>query len=74
LVDTVIEYDGGRSLASDKWTAEDAKACKARWVRFLQEHGKELKAGERFERDDPAITPDLYPTMELGLRKRGAPK
>jgi hypothetical protein len=47
-------------------SAEDAKVCKARWMKFLQEHGKQLKAGQRFKRDDPAITPDLFPTMKLG--------
>jgi hypothetical protein len=44
-----------------------AKACKGRWVKFLQEHGQQLKAGRRFLRDDPAITPDLFPTMKLGI-------
>ncbi len=67
LVSTVVENLGGYSGPSDKWNAEDAKACKARWVKFLQEHGKQLKAGQRFKRDDPAITPDLFPTMKLGL-------
>jgi hypothetical protein len=67
LLGAVVENVGGYSGPSDKWTAQDAKACKARWVKFLQEHGKRLKAGQRFKRDDPAITPDLFPTMELGL-------
>jgi hypothetical protein len=66
LVYTVVENVGGYSGPSDKWTAEAAKACKARWVKFLQDHGKQLKAGRRFKRDDPAITPDLFPTMRLG--------
>jgi hypothetical protein len=38
-------------------------------VRFLQVHEKELKAGKRFKRDDPAITPDLFPTVVLDLEK-----
>jgi hypothetical protein len=67
LVSAVVEDAGSRSGPSDKWTAEDSKACKARWAKFLQEHGKELKTGRRFKRDDPAITPDLLPTMKLGL-------
>jgi len=67
LLDTVVENVGGYSGPSDKWTAEEAKACKERWLRFLQAHGMQLKAGQRFKRDDPAITPDLFPTMKLGL-------
>ncbi len=65
LADDIIEGTGGRSGPSDKWTAEDAKACKARWEKFLQEHGKELKAGRRFKHDDPAVTPDLLPTIDF---------
>jgi hypothetical protein len=67
LVHTVIEYGGGSSGPSDTWSPEDAKACRARWAKFLQEHEKQLKAGQRFKLDDPAITPDLFPTMKLGL-------
>jgi hypothetical protein len=67
LVTAVVEDAGSRSGPSDNWTAEDAKALQARWLKFLQEHGKQLKAGQGFKRDDPAITPDLFPTMKLGL-------
>jgi hypothetical protein len=70
LLSAVVENVGGYSGPSDKWTAEDAKACKARWLKFLQEHGKELKAGRRFKRDDPAVTPDLFPTMEFDRGRR----
>jgi hypothetical protein len=66
LLTTVVDNVGGWSGPSDKWTAADARTCKARWVRFLQEHGKTLKAGNRFKRDDPAITPDLFPTVTIG--------
>jgi hypothetical protein len=67
LLDSVVTNVGGYSGPSDKWTAEEAKACKARWEKFLQDYCKELKAGQRFHRNDPAITPDLFPTMKLGL-------
>jgi hypothetical protein len=67
LLDAVVDKVLGYSGPSDKWTPEEAKACKARWVKFLQEHGKKLKAGQRFLRDDPAVTPDLFPTMKLGI-------
>jgi hypothetical protein len=66
LLSTVVENVSSWSGPSDKWNAEDAKACKARWVKFLREHGKQLQAGQRFQRDDPAITADLFPTMKLG--------
>jgi hypothetical protein len=65
VVGTVLEDRGSYSGPSDKWTAREAKAVKARWVKFLQEHEDELKSGKRFKRDDPGITPDLYPTMDL---------
>jgi hypothetical protein len=67
LVYDVLKNPGGWSGPSEKWTAEEARACKARWVKFLREHGKELRDGKQFPRNDPAITPDLFPTMVLGL-------
>jgi hypothetical protein len=66
LLDCVVENVGGHVGPSEKWTAEDARVCKERWQRFLRDHGQRLKDGQYFRRADPAITPDLFPTMKLG--------
>jgi hypothetical protein len=45
--------------------AAAGKTCKARWTKFLDEHGEELKKGKRFKFGDPAFTPDLFPEFRF---------
>lgn len=70
LADWVIADHSTGSTPSDKmFDADQAKVIKARWQRFLQEHGKALRAGNRFPLGDPALTPDLFPHFEFHARQ-----
>jgi len=71
LADWVIaDHSTGASPAEKSFAADAAKAVKARWQRFLQDHGKALRTGHRFPLGDPALTPDLFPGFEFHARQK----
>lgn len=61
----VLNYRGMSYPTRTMLDVQAGKACKARWVRFLQEHGQALKAGGCFKLGDPALTADLFPKFEF---------
>jgi hypothetical protein len=62
LANAVIADRSSSSVpTAEMLSPEEGKVIKARWLKFLQEHGKALKEGQRFKLGEPALTPDLFP-------------
>jgi len=58
----VIADQSGSSGTGEK---VDPRAVKRRWQKFLRDHGDRLRAGQTFKLGDPALTPDLFPSIEF---------
>jgi hypothetical protein len=69
LTNILTGYSG--SHGPKKLTAAQAKACKKVWLRFIQEHEKELSNGQRFAINDPVLpVTELFPGTEFYGTKR----
>ncbi len=56
----VVETGAGGGTRGDL-SPDEQKAAKAAWLKFIDAHRAELKAGTRYKPRDPALTPDLFP-------------
>ncbi len=66
----IVDGGAGSIPGKDSFDAASAKTVQARWTRFLTDHGKALRDGKRFPLADAALTPDLFPHVELRPRLR----
>jgi len=64
-------FNCGMSLGGDL-DPETARALKARWTKFVEDHREAIKARRRFQVGDPGITPDLLPA-QWKLKPPGLP-
>jgi hypothetical protein len=61
----IADLSGYGHPSRDGLGADEGKACKQHWTKFLKEHGAELREGKRFKLGDPALTPELFPKFQF---------